>query len=85
MSDTLDLEEGRTIGTRIVLDVAHYMERTTALGAKTREERRQIAGLSRPTEHRWLKGKSVPNWRRARMVADRLQTTEDRLFVEVAS
>jgi len=71
--------------TRWVLNLDLYRSRTSALGATTAEQRRQKAGISRSTEHRWRHGRTAPDWDKAQEVADRLGVARDELIVRVAA
>lgn len=85
MSDTLDVRVATIGDTKRVLNLDVYRRRTAALGAKTAAERREIAGISRSTEYRWLRGGSIPDMELAGKVADRLEVGIDDLIVRVAA
>ncbi len=85
MPDTKPVHEGVEPKTRTVLNLGLYLERTTALGATDEQSRAKVAGISRSTQNRWIKGKTEPDPRKARAAAKRLRVTRDELFAEVAA
>ncbi len=85
MPDTNGVAQGVEPKTRTVLNLGLYLERTTALGATDEKSRAAVAGISRSTQNRWLKGRTEPDPRIARATAKRLRVTRDELFPEVAA
>lgn len=85
MSDTQLVSQAIRGETRWVLNMDAYKRQTQAKGAVTPAQMREVAGLSRSTEHRWKHGITTPDWDKAREVASNLELDVSELIVEVAA
>ena len=78
------LTNGPTSLTTLVLNDDLFRSTTRALGARTDRERCAVAGISRPTLHRWRRGTVVPSLAALRGVAQRLGVELSQLVREEA-
>jgi len=69
---------------RVVLNEEVFRRQTGALGARTDVERCRVAGISKPTLHRWRHGSVTPSYDRLLRMARRLDVRVDELTREVA-
>lgn len=81
MGRTEDRLTGAVIGApRIVLNEETFRRRTGELGARTDQQRCEVAGISRASLHRWRQHSVTPSLDRLTVVAERLSVPVDALM-----
>jgi hypothetical protein len=64
----------------VVFNGPHFDERCAAKNAHTEIARAELVGTDRRTLHRWRRGECVPDTVNALVMAERLETTVERLL-----